>query len=243
MTTWSKYTDSPPGTLAISLQPKYTSVPKPAVLYCHAAGSIGIEIINPYAGQGVYMQRIASNGHNCFSGTHAGSQSWGNAAALTAMTASYNTLQAMPGTKPGKIALVGASMGGLCALNWAAANPTKVSCIVATIPVINVTDIKVNDRQGYGYLINAAYGGSWTEGQYGATSNPRTMATLGKFGSIPMLFFYGTQDTLCMPAEVQGFAAAVGSNVTLVPVASGHDMGSYALANHDLIVDFIEKYA
>ena len=114
------------------------------------------------------------------------------------MTASYNTLQALPGTKPGKVALIGASMGGLSAMNWAAANPTKVACIVMTIPVINVTDIKGNDRLGYGAYINSAYGGSWTEGQYGANHNPQTMASAGKLNGIPMLIFYGLSDQLCM---------------------------------------------
>lgn len=226
--------------VGISLRPKFTPSPtKNGVMYCHAAGSDGSDIINPYAGQSILMQKIAALGYNCFSGQHGGPQTWGNQTALNAMTQSYNHIQTLSGTTPGKIALVGNSMGGLAALNWAKANIAKVSCIVGVIPVINVTDIKVNDRQGYGSIINAAYGGSWLEATYGASYNPATIAASGVYDDTPMLFFYGTTDTLCVPEAIQAFKTTVGDNVTLVPIVGGHEISTYNAVNHQTIVDFI----
>jgi len=65
-------------------------------------------------------------------------------------------------------------------------------------------------KRGAGAYINSAYGGSWTEGQYGANHNPQTMASVGKLNGIPMLIFYGLTDHLCMPAEALALKAKLG---------------------------------
>lgn len=227
------------GELSYRLRPKINAVSKRGVMYCHGAGSNGSDIIDPYGKQGIIMQKIAADGYNSISGMHGGMQTWGNASALNAMTASYNDLQVTPGTTPGKVALISASMGGLAAFNWAAANPTKVSCIVATIPVINLTDIKVNNRTGYAFLVDAAYGGTYTEAGFGAIYNPQTLATANKLANIPTLIFYGTTDTTCIPSETIAFANKLGSFATLVPINSGHEIATFMAVNEQTILDFV----
>lgn len=230
------------GENALIIKPKYPPVvAQRGVMFVHGAGSTATYCIDTYGRQSSLTGAIANAGFTCFSGDIGGTSTWGNSTAMARMTTAYNYLQTQPGVKPGKVALISGSMGGLTSLNWAAANPTLVSAVVSVIPVINPNDIVVNNRGGYAASINAAYGGAWSEATSGATNNPRTMATnSAKLQGIPMLFFYGTTDTLCMPAQVEGFAASAGMNVTLVPLATGHEEASYTAVDHPRVTAFLK---
>ena len=50
------------------------------------------------------------------------------------------------GAKPGPAALLGLSMGHVLSLNFAAANPALVTCIIGILPVNDLDDIRDNDR-------------------------------------------------------------------------------------------------
>jgi pimeloyl-ACP methyl ester carboxylesterase len=185
---------------------------------------------------------VARNGHNAVAADAGGPQTWGNQAAIDGAQRSYVKVQTMPGTKPGKVFLIGASMGGLTALNWAAANPDKVAGIVLIIPVINVNDVKINNRGGYASLVNAAHGGNYDETTQGATKNPATMKHAGKFAGIPILLYYGLTDTVCVPAEAEAFASVVGPNVETVALNSGHDNASYLAVDNARIINFFNTH-
>lgn len=247
MTSWTSYgvgTVSA-GEGALLIQPKYPSAtPTRGVMFVHGAGGGATYCLDAYGRQGSLTKAIADSGFTCFAGDIGGPATWGNATAMARMTTAYNYFQAQPGVAPGKIALVSGSMGALTSLNWAAANPTLVSAVVSVVPVINPTDIVTNNRQGYASLVHAAYGGAWSEATYGATYNPRTRATAGAFAGLPMLLFYGTVDTLCMPAETQGFAASVGASCTLVPLTGlGHEEAAYTSVDHAQAVAFLTANA
>lgn len=181
---------------------------------------------------------VARNGQTGIAADAGGPQTWGNQAAIDGAQRSYARLQIMRGAKTGKAFLIGASMGGLTALNWAAANPTKVAGIVLIIPVINLNDVKVNNRGGYASLVNAAHGGNYDQATQGATKNPQTMATAGKYAGIPILLYYGLTDTVCVPGEATTFAATVGPNVETVALNSGHENASYLAVDNQRIIDF-----
>ena len=212
-------------------------------MFVHGAGSDAVYCIQPYGLQSTFTKAVIDGGFTCFAGDVGGTATWGNATAMSRMTTAYNYMQTMSGVSPGKIALVSGSMGALTSLNWAAANPTLVSAVVSVIPVINPNDIVVNNRGGYAASVHAAYGGAWSQATHGATYNPRTRAAAGAFAGIPMLLFYGLTDTLCMPAETQGFAASVGAGVTLAPLATGHEEASYAATDHARAVAFLQANA
>lgn len=227
---------------ALVIRPKFKPLtPKQGVMFVHGAGSDSTYCISPLGVQSTLTNLIATEGYTGYSGDNGGPNTWGNVSAISRMTSGYGHLQAQ-GTRAGKVALVSASMGGLVSLVWAAQNKSKVSCIVSVIPVMNVTDIKTNNRGGYGAAIDAAYSGGWSEATYGAVHNPRTLAAAGKFSGIPMLLFYGLTDTLCVPAETEAFAASVGSSVELVALPSGHDFTSYGLVDHPRIVEFLNEH-
>lgn len=233
------------GEAALQMRPKFPPASaQDGVMFVHGAGSTATYCVDTYGRQSSLTNAVADAGFTCFSGDIGGVATWGNSTAMARMTAAYNYLQSLPGVKPGKVALISGSMGALTSLNWAAANPTLVSAVVSVIPVINPTDIVTNNRGGYAALVNAAYGGAWSEGTYGATYNPRTRATAGAFAGLPMLLFYGTVDTLCMPAETTGFAASVGASCTLVPLTGlGHEEASYTATDHAHAVAFLKANA
>jgi dipeptidyl aminopeptidase/acylaminoacyl peptidase len=193
---------------------------------------------------------VDQGGHVGIAHDNGGPATWGNLTARDRMTKTYNYLQTRPNVKPGKVFLMFGSMGGLISLNWAAANPTKVAGIIGVIPVINPNDIQANNRWNYGPEIHAAYGGTYVESVQGSTSNPRTMANTTKYSGIPMLFFYGLTDDLCLPGETEAFATAAnsnGANVTLVGINDGHTFTTYDTVatptNRQLILNFLATYS
>jgi len=218
--------------------------PKYGVLNLHGASGNAFTVIGWLGdGKAGTPNYVALNGNNAIAADAGGPQTWGNQDAIDGAQRSYNRLQSMPGTKPGKVFIIGASMGGLTALNWAAQNPEKVAAIAIVVPVINLADIKANNRGGYAGLVDAAYGGNYSESIKGATHNPATIADSGKFSDIPILIYYGLTDTVCVPAETESFAADVGSNVTLMPLPYGHDDNSYRAVSNQVIIDFFNAHA
>lgn len=226
----------------MEITPKTAGKPKYPVVHVHGAGGNSYTAIG-FLGNGKPSPTnvMAEAGHSAVSAELGGPQTWGNVASRNAMDLSVNKALAMPGVKPGKVFLMAASMGGLTSFNWAAygTNKSKVAGIIAVIPVINTTDIKTNNRGGYASLVDAAYGGTYTEASYGAVHNPKTLAAAGKFSGIPMLIFYGQTDAVCVPAETVAFASLVGSSVQLVPLSSGHDTASYSAVDNQRILDFL----
>lgn len=209
------------------------------VLYCHGNGGTGPEVLVPAFSN--LLSPVATVGYPVLSGDWGGVSAWANDTAISRVSTGRTYSQASLGAKSGKIVVTGASMGGLTALAWAAANPTLVSCAVLFLPVINVSDVVAYNRGGLAATVNAAYSGGWSEATYGATHNPITMAAAGKYSGLPILLFYGTTDAICLPAQAQSFATTVGANVTLVSVTGGHEMTTYAAMNSSTVLSFIES--
>lgn len=231
------------GEAALQIYPKQLPAsPRPGVLYIHGAGSDATYCISPVGNQNALTKLVAEAGYVGLSADLGGPATWGNSIMKVRTDSAYTHLQTMPGVAPGEVALISASMGGLGAINWAAANTNKVACIIAVIPVINLTDIFVSNRSGCAPSINGAYANRYTEAEFGAAFNPQTIANGTVLDDIPILIFYGLTDTLCLPAEVTAFAAKL-NNVTLVPLPSGHDFTSYNLVDHPLAVAFLEEHA
>jgi len=242
MTSWTSFGMNwlAAGEGGLLIRPRHQpTIPLMGVMFVHGAGSGATYCLDPYGRQCLLTKAIADAGFTCFSGDIGGPATWGDSTAMSRMNDAYNFLQCQPGVKSGKIALIFGSMGGLTSLNWAAAHPTLVGAVAGVIPVINLNDIVTYNRGGYGGVASAAYAGGYTEAAYGSTNNPRTMAIAGKYWAMPMLFFYGTTDSLCIPSETQAFAASVGPSITLVPLATGHEEASYSACDHPRVVAFL----
>jgi predicted esterase len=213
---------------------------KRGVLYVH-----GHEAANPAAWQWqLYIQRatlisrIAAAGHVVVTADLGGNSTWGNATVIARITAAKAYLLSL-GVLSTKIALVGQSMGAQNAMVWAAANPSLVSCLVTMIPVVDVNDLQVNNRGGLASDISSAYAGGWSEAVYGATHNPATIAAAGGLDSTPIQMWYGTSDTLCLPALAETFAAQA-NLCEAHPIAGGHAESTIGNVDIDAVLAFIE---
>lgn len=232
------------GEQVIDFYPKIAApAPLPGVVFVHGAGSNADYCISMYGNQGGLTNRVASE-FPAIAGDNGGQQTWGNNLSAVSMDQYLARLQGRPDAHSTKYSLIGASMGGIVSINYAARATVKPSCIVLAIPVINPEDIRANNRSGYASLLNGAYNGGagYDEATMGASYNPYTMRAAAKLQGIPMLIFYGATDALCLPTYVQQFAAADPTNRTLVSLPYGHEEAAYANVNHQQVVDFLKTY-
>lgn len=201
------------GEKMIAMFPKYkTPTAAVGVLYCHGAGSDATSA-QTFGGAAEVLAKLADT-HPVLSCDLGGLAPWANDASIAKVDQAYTYLTNQMGALPGKVVLVGTSMGGATQAVWAAKNQSKVSCMVGLIPVCDISDIVVNNRTGAAASINVNYVGGWTENVYGATHNPQTLALAGKFAGIPIRTYYGNTDLICVPATQLAFAAASGAIAT-----------------------------
>lgn len=233
----------------LEIEPKFPiPAKKPGLMFVHGAGYDANYCTLDVGDQGKLTAFIINNGgFSVASDDNGGTETWGNAVSSAALVTNVNALQARSTVKASsKVALFGASMGVLGALNYALANPTKVSCIVGIIPVMNPNDIHTNHRTvdgtDYAPFLDSAYSGGYQEARDGATRNPFTYKASSAIADIPMLFFYGLSDTLCLPTYTEQFAAAAPSKRTLVGLAGGHAASTYQLVNYQTALDFLNTY-
>jgi hypothetical protein len=231
------------GEECIDLVPKYAprSNTQPVMSFVHGAGSLADYCLNDYGNQS-WMTMTISNVFPGIAGDNGGTSTWGNSTSLTRLGGNIARVQARPGSDPNKYGLMFGSMGGLISLNYAAQAAVKPKAIVGVIPVINTNDIVQNNRGGFAAAVNTAYGGAYNEATMGATSNPWTMRTAAKLLGIPMLFYYGTTDAICIPQFTTDFAAGDPTNRTLISMPSGHDETSYKTADPNVILNFLNAH-
>lgn len=162
-----------------------------------------------------------------------GGDMFGNATAMEQMTdlADYVTgpkVNANP-----ELGLAGFSMGGQNVFAWAGNNPARTAFVWGAAPLVDV-----GAYDGVPQL-EAAYEGGWDEATYGAVSNPKTMATAGKYSGIPISIVYSSNDPVVAPSTATAFVSSVGASaINLGPL--GHDWNvPNAPAALDALLDLI----
>lgn len=226
------------GEYATTILPKYPAATgtRAGVMWCH--GNTGLSYGVLAAEYAAIMAALSDAGHPILSGDWGGGTNWGNDTSLTRLTTGRAYLQSTLGAAAGRVVLIGASMGAVTAMAWAAANPTLVHAIVGLIPVCDVTDVMTNNRGGLAADVNGAYGGAWSEATHGATHNPATIATAGGLDAVPMRHYYGTTDAIVIPSTVTTLAAA--ASATAVPVTGGHAAETIAAVSATDVLAFIQ---
>lgn len=245
MTTWARTSlgTVSTGELATTILPKYPKAPgtMPGVIYLHGNTGTAVEPLDPAFL--ALVAPIADIGHPVLSGDWGGPSAWANDTALARVTAGRTYLQASMGAKAGKVILVGTSMGGLTALAWAAANTTLVACVVAFLPVCDVSDVVTNNRASLAAVVNAAYSGGWSQATYGATHNPVTMAAAGKYAGLPMRLFYGTTDAIVLPSTITTLAASTGASTVATSIPGGHASATLAGIDPATVLTFVQAHS
>lgn len=187
----------------------------------------------------ILINAIADAGYTMISADLGGTGTWGNDTAISRITAAKNYLQSMVGVLPGKVILIGQSMGGLNAMVWASKNPNLVQCLIGAIPVVNLTDVYGGGI--YTNAINAAYGGTYSEASYGASHNPYTFSGNGSLNQIPMQIWYGDSDTTCLPQ----YSSSMASRANMCEchsISGGHAESTVAEIDPSVVLSFIKSY-
>lgn len=151
-----------------------------------------------------------------------GATSFGNQAACDILTARKGTY-----APSGKVILVGGSMGGMLACNWARQNPNLVALLVLIIPLVDGEDFRSINALGYQASFEAAYGGNAAWQAARPNFNPVQYAA--QLSNIPTHLYYSTDDPVCRPATTKAFADAHGRCELFSLGAQGH--GAFGMDN------------
>lgn len=169
------------------------------LVFCHGSGALSGDVL---VSSRVLLGELASNAT-----VHVGDlggQTWGNDTVITRIQQAIDLLTGTYGCT--KIALVGASMGGLNALNYIVRYSNQLQCAALLIPATDIVSLRSNS-----YLTTR-----WTEidSIYGAppSANYTGHNPIDFVNSIPsdfhMKIWWSTDDPLVYPSTVTAFLTA-----------------------------------
>lgn len=239
------------------------------VMVMHGAGGLPGGMISPQADRGVskgFWRAIAyvldarpgrPNGYTFFASSHGGPHTWGNAAAMTGVDADLALFQGsgaqLGGARPGKVALMGLSMGHCTAFNWAVRNPTKVAGVFGALPVSSLPyhyNGGIETGLGSGAWpreIETAYGlaanGTVLDATVKAQRDPTTRAA--ELATMPWGLYANADDFIVVPGTVDGFIAAKGGPSNFLYLrrpATGNHTSTAEMTGPDLL-DFLDRCA
>lgn len=189
------------------------------VVYCHGSGQdsravVGFDLAGngPAVNQQHLVQQVALAGFPVLSIDAAGN-AWGNDNAIAAVAAARAHLQTTLGAKPGKVLLVGVSMGGLTCLNWARQHRDQCAGFAGIMPVSDLQNYYANSGNAAG--VDAAYGGRYDDNVAGLTHNPTRYTA--DILALPYRAWYGSADTIVPPITVTNLARAIYGQTTELP--------------------------
>ncbi|WEK17622.1 MAG: GDSL-type esterase/lipase family protein [Candidatus Pedobacter colombiensis] len=172
---------------------------------------------------------------------------FGNAEAIGVWNDFYNQLQKMGFAK--KAVLEGMSRGGVYVYNWAAVNPSKVACVYADNPVLDLKSWPGGKGVGPGSkkdwdIFLKDYGYVTEEQAAGFAGSPIDKIKEIVKGKYPMLHVCSDMDELVpMSENTLPFAEKIkqaGGNITIIHKPEGKHH-PHSLPNPAPIVDFILK--
>jgi len=175
---------------------------------------------------------------------------YGSPVAISAWDAFYDYLTSHYHLSK-KVALEGASRGGLFIYNWAKLNPEKVSCIYAEAPVCDFKSWPGGFGEGVGSKadwkkLKKAYGFSSDKEAKSWMNNPiDQLDNLAKY-KVPIMHMFGLNDEVVPPAE-NSFVLAehyvkLGGPATLIPCTEGKQQlkgHHFSIESPQLVADFI----
>lgn len=210
-----------------------------AVLSCPGAGGDASHVrqLADYATWNALTRRLAADrwvvGHDA-----GGSTSWGNDASIAANVAARAWVLANRPAPAGPVHVIGGSMGGLAALNYAKAHPSQVASVVLILPVIDPAFVKAGNVLALGPGVDAAYGGSYVDADRRADHNPAFYAA---DLDVPIQLWVASDDPLAAPGSYAAFAQTTGAELHDVG-ALGHTVAATDAVDNDAIVAFLAAH-
>lgn len=136
-----------------------------------------------------------------------GPLTWGNNLTSSAISGIKSMLETDWGTS-GKIGLLGISMGGLAALNYAKSSPGSVAFVCGMVPALNLADLQTVSGGIYETEIDNAYGGNYEEGSEGPIYSPYVYRASYPASTVRTAFWYTEADDITRPQWVTAMQAA-----------------------------------
>lgn len=224
---------------------------KKGIVWCHTAGESAADAMS-YGGNGEnglvsklceLLQRpigVFDLGVIGAAAPNDGKATWGNSVAQARINSGLAFLASTTGCSSTVCVVGGASMGGLNSINYAIANPAKVSAIFGVIPVCNLTNWYVSNRGGGS---NQAYiAGAWGITYPAALpANADPMLNLASIMGKPYRNYTASDDAFALASEAQALADALGGQ-HLDLGALGHTEAAIASVPASDLAGFLAPY-
>jgi pimeloyl-ACP methyl ester carboxylesterase len=188
------------------------------VIYCHGATQTATGLGSGPTLNEVALLRTIAQYFPVVASDVGGPLTWGNSAAMTAISAAKTYLESSLGARTDGVLLVGHSMGGGNAYDWYQQHPTLVKAMVGVSPVSDLQAFYAANRGSYQAGIGTALGVTYpTPVPASADPNQTYSNLIGK----PIKVYYGSSDLTVLPSEVTSLATKIGATAVNVG-AYGH---------------------
>lgn len=208
------------------------------VLLLHGAGGAAGYVNNPEVpGAAGLFHHLADQGFTMLSSDWGGPSTWGNDTAVARLERGRQVLVEQ-GCAADKVALVGVSMGGLNALNYAVAHPGRVAAIVAIVPAADLEDIRA-----LGPVANRNVTTALGIGEHDripprsrAILNAETLKTVG-----PVRLYYSTADRTTRPGPIEALGEAIRQPAIVISTTLDHSDDQVAAVPKDEVAALLHE--
>jgi dienelactone hydrolase len=227
------------------------------VIICHGAGGVTTNMISGASFTAVpdrngygFIETLAAHGLASITPELAG-DNWGNdgCSGPGGLIDDYAAYMVSLGCRPGKVLLLGGSMGFITAQNYVAQHPGGVAALVGVIPGQNIDDLRDNNRAGTQTAINTAWGITPLTATSATVplparanpTNPAQRALIAAAGC-PIRYYYSTADSVVLPQYETAQAAALlalGAQVTALVTSTTLDHSVASISTVDCVGDVL----
>lgn len=193
------------------------------VVFCHGLGGDWQPSFLPLA--------LADAGFVVITADMGGTAHWCSTAAIDRVADAWTLMKARANVKTDKKLLAGNSMGAGQALIHAMLNASTTAAVVGTIPLVDMEDVRANNRGGYQAAIEAVHGSP-------VPSNKRPNQNVASF-TMPVRLDYHTDDPICDAGVVTAFDTAVATCTAVSMGTGGHD---FTATPTDQWASFLSQY-
>lgn len=207
------------------------------LIYCHGSGDTTDTAQNK-AGQGPLIRALAQ--HFTVGVADLGLEAWGNDTHVTRIGQEKTHLANNWGAD-GPVVLVCTSMGALGGLAYTLANPANVAAVACVIPALDMADLYSVVDAGVKALIDAAYGGAYSDVTHGPTHSPIQYADELP-ADLPIAVWAADNDLAARPGPMNAFVTARPQTDLTWVGNLGHTEAAIAAASAG-VVEFVTSYA
>lgn len=181
----------------------------PVLVWCHGNNQTAL---SDYDGYNAQLQLLAQT--HFVVAADFGGQTFGNDTGVTRVGQLLDYLGASTAT------LVGASMGGAVALNYAVRYPERVRAVAGLIPAVSFTDIAVDNPAKAN--LDLAYPPAYDDSNPDHAAHNPALFAASLPATMPIHLFTSSDDPTCPPSMADAFVAARPQTLRTVFGAYGH---------------------